>query len=110
MILEKETFGSILRDARESRGVSLQQVAELTKVPSELWRDLERSDVAYWPEHLNAPRYMRQYAEAVGLDPDFVADEFSRLFPEIGDRVEPLLRAHQSLVHELDIHTSLDAR
>lgn len=102
MLLEKESFGPILQAARERRGVTLHDIAEITNVPSELWRDFERSDVELWPDHLNTPGYVRQYAEAVGLDPDMVAEQFRKLYPERPNRVEPLLKAHPALVHELD--------
>ena len=102
MLLEKESFGSILQAARERRGVTLHEIAALTNVPPELWRDFERSDVELWPDHLTSSGYVRQYAEAVGLDPDMVAEQFRKLYPTRANRVEPILKAHPSLVHELE--------
>lgn len=102
MLLEKNSFGSILQAARERRGVTLQDLAAMTNVPSELWRDFERSDVELWPDHLDTSGCVRRYAEAVGLDPDTVADQFRRLYPQRANRVEPILQAHPTLVHELD--------
>jgi len=91
MLLEKDSFGSILQAARERRGVTLQDIAAITNVPSELWRDFERSDVELWPDHLNTSGYVRQYAEAVGLDPEMVTEQFRRLYPQRSNRVEPIL-------------------
>jgi len=102
MKIEREPFGSVLREARERRGISLHDLASFTNVAPELWRDFERSDLSYWPDHLDAVSCVRQYAELVGLNPDNVVDQFCRLYPEQHDRVEPLLRAHPALVHELD--------
>ena len=101
MLLEKDSFGSILQAARERRGVTLHEIAAVTNVPPELWRDFERSDVELWPDHLNTSGYVRQYAEAVGLDPDMVAEQFRKLYPQRSNRVEPILKANPSLVHEL---------
>lgn len=104
MRLDKESFGLVLRAARERRGISLQQLATETKVSVELWSDLEENDFSRWPERIYARNYIRNYATHVGLDPDTIVDEFCRLYPEQGDRrAEGLLRAHAAIVqHELD--------
>jgi transcriptional regulator with XRE-family HTH domain len=104
MRLDKESFGLVLRAARERRGISLQQLASETKVSVELWSDLEENDFSRWPERIYARNYIRNYATHVGLDPDIIVDEFCRLYPEQGDRrAEGLLRAHAAIVqHELD--------
>jgi transcriptional regulator with XRE-family HTH domain len=103
MRLERDTFGLVLRAARERRGISLQRLSSETKVSVELWSDLEDNDFSRWPERIYARNYIRNYATHVGLDPDVIVDEFCRLFPEQGDRrAESLLRAHAAIVqHEL---------
>jgi transcriptional regulator with XRE-family HTH domain len=103
MRLDKDSFGLVLRAARERRGISLQQLASDTKVNVELWSDLEENDFSRWPERIYARNYIRNYATHVGLDPDMIVDEFCRLYPEQGDRrAEGLLRAHAAIVqHEL---------
>lgn len=104
MRLERETFGPVLRAARERRGISLQQLAADTKVSVELWTALEDNDFSRWPERIYARTYVRDYAARVGFDPDTIVNEFCRLFPQHGDRrAEGLLRAHAAIVqHELD--------
>lgn len=104
MRLDRETFGPVLRAARERRGISLQQLAADTKVSVELWTALEDNDFSRWPERIYARTYVRDYAARVGFDPDAIVNEFCRLFPEQGDRrAEGLLRAHAAIVqHDLD--------
>ena len=104
MRLERDTFGLVLRAARERRGISLQQLSSETKVSVELWSDLEDNDFSRWPERIYARNYIRNYATHVGLDPEVIVDEFCRLYPEQGDRrAEGLLRAHAAIVqHELE--------
>ena len=61
-------FGEFLRSARERRGLTLQQIAQSTKIP---WRHLdamERGDLAAVPEGLYRRAEVRAYAQAVGLD------------------------------------------
>jgi hypothetical protein len=102
--LEKETFGPVLRAARERRGVSLKQLAAETKLSSELWEALEENNLARWPKRIFARSYVRDYAERVGLDPDEVVNEFCRLFPEWGDRrAERVIREKaQIIAHDLE--------
>lgn len=109
--LDKETFGPVLRAARERRGVTLRQLAAETKISSEQWAALEDNNLERWPKQLFACSYIRDYALRVGLDADEVVDEFCRLFPEWGDRrAERTLREQAAVVaHDLtweDLPTS----
>jgi transcriptional regulator with XRE-family HTH domain len=102
--LERETFGPVLRRARERRGVTLRQLASETKLSIELWEGLEDNDLSRWPKRIFARSYVRDYALRVGLDADEVVNEFCRLFPEWGDRrAERVIRGKaEILAHDLD--------
>ncbi len=104
MRLEKETFGPVLRAARERRGVTLKQLAAETKLSVELWESLEENDLTRWPKRVFARSYIRDYALRVGLDPDEVVNDFCRLFPEWGDRrAEHVIREKaQIIAHDLE--------
>jgi transcriptional regulator with XRE-family HTH domain len=94
----RETFGPRLRSERERRGISLETLASVTKVGAELWDGLERNDFSRWPTGIFARAFIRDYALAVGLDPDELVDEFCRLFP-VGDRrADRLIKAHAELI------------
>ncbi|HKY23077.1 MAG TPA: helix-turn-helix domain-containing protein [Vicinamibacterales bacterium] len=103
MRLEQETFGPVLRAARERRGVSLNQLALETKLSAELWEALEDGDLSRWPKRILARSYVRDYALRVGLDGDEIVNEFCRLFPEWGDRrAERLIREKAHIIaHDL---------
>lgn len=98
---DRDTFGPRLRSERERRGISLDTIAVVTNVSSELWQGLERNDFSRWPTGIFARAFVRDYAKALGLDADEVVDEFCRLFP-IGDRrAERVIRAQAELIgHE----------
>lgn len=104
MRLERETFGPVLRAARERKGVTLKQLASETKLSAELWESLEENDLSRWPKRVFARSYVRDYALRVGLDADEVVNEFCRLFPEWGDRrAERVLREKAQIIsHDLD--------
>ena len=77
-------FGRRMREARERKGISLQTVAESTKIKMSLLASLERGDVSRWPNGIFRRAFVREYAAAIGLQPATVLVEFSKLFPEEG--------------------------
>ena len=103
MRLQRDTFGPVLRAARERRGVTLKQLALETKLSVELWEGLEENDLSRWPKRVFARSYVRDYALRVGLDADEVVNEFCRLFPEWGDRrAERVIREKADIIaHDL---------
>jgi hypothetical protein len=101
--MDGDAFGPNLRRARLRRGISLDELAETTRIPADLWRDLEGNDLSRWPSGIFARAYVRQYAVAVGIDPEATVDEFCRSFAHGDRRAERLLREHAAIVdHRLD--------
>ncbi|HWP99516.1 MAG TPA: helix-turn-helix transcriptional regulator, partial [Vicinamibacterales bacterium] len=97
-MLDTHTFGPWLRRERERRGVSLDEIARLTKVSSDLWAAMERNDFSRWPSGIYARAYLREYCRIVGLEPDEIVDEFCRLFPIADRRIERLIRAQAETI------------
>jgi len=99
----REAFGPNLRRLRMQRGLTLEQIAEQTKVSVALWKGLEENDLSRWPSGLFARSFIRDYAQIVGADPDATIDEFRRWFPEGDRRAERLIRGQAQIVgHSLD--------
>jgi transcriptional regulator with XRE-family HTH domain len=94
----QERFGPNLRRIREQRGISLEQLAEITNVDVELWAAMERNDVSRWPSGIFARAFVREYARAIGLDPESTVDEFCRHFPQGDRRRGELIRAEAALL------------
>jgi len=95
---EREAFGPNLRRIRLQRGVSLQQLAETTKVSESLWAGLERNDFSRWPTGIYARSFVREYATAIGLDPETTVDDFCRWFPQGDRRVEETFREFSAII------------
>ena len=99
----REAFGPNLRRLRLQRGLTLEQIADRTKVSIALWDGLEENDLSRWPSGVFARSYVREYAEIVGADPDATVDEFCRWFPQGDRRAERIIRGHAQIVgHSLD--------
>lgn len=69
-------FGAHLKQARESRGISLRQIATATKISTVALESLERGDLRKLPGGIFSRAFVRAYAIEVGLDPDEVVAEF----------------------------------
>jgi transcriptional regulator with XRE-family HTH domain len=100
--MSRDAFGPNLRRIRLQRGISLEQIARATRVDAELLEGLERNDFSGWPTGIFARAYVRQYAYAIGVDPDSTVDEFCRWFLEGDRRAEATIREQAEIVgHEL---------
>jgi Helix-turn-helix domain len=82
---EQIEFGSKLRCQRERRSLSIDSIAESTKINHAFLAALERGDVSQIPAGLYRRAFIRAYAAAIGLTSESIVPEFVRLFPESGD-------------------------
>jgi transcriptional regulator with XRE-family HTH domain len=101
--MTRDAFGPSLRRKRLQTGITIQQIATSMKVDPSMLEGLERNDFDLWPEGVYARAYLRQYAEAIGADPEATIDEFCRWFPHGDRRMERIVREHAEIVgHELE--------
>jgi transcriptional regulator with XRE-family HTH domain len=82
---EHQAFGLRLKGQRDRRGITLESIAETTKIKRSLLASLERGDVTGWPLGIFRRAFVRSYAEAIGLPAAATVAEFVRLFPEPGE-------------------------
>ena len=94
----QEAFGPNLRRLRMQRGFLLEQIAEKTKVSVSLWAGLEKNDFSRWPTGIYARAFVREYASAIGEDPEATVDEFCRWFPQGDRRAELTVRWQAEVV------------
>ena len=77
------SFGDYLRNAREQRDVTLDELWRRTKVRRHLLLELEEDDLSRWPKYLVYRHgYIRSIADALELDRDELLDYFDEAFPE----------------------------
>jgi transcriptional regulator with XRE-family HTH domain len=82
---EHEAFGLRLKTHRERCGITLESIADSTKIKRSLFASLERGDVSHFPLGIFRRAYVRSYANAVGLPAEGIVAEFVQLFPEPGE-------------------------
>ena len=79
-------------------GLSLEDLSIRTKVSVELWDAMERNDFSRWPTGIYARSYVRDYAAAIGVDPESTVDDFCRWFPQGDRRAEREIRGQAQIV------------
>jgi transcriptional regulator with XRE-family HTH domain len=74
--------GARLREAREAKGLTVDALARITRVPSRLLAAIERNDLTAIPPRPYGRGFVRAYAGEVGLDPaETVREYFGRFEP-----------------------------
>lgn len=82
-------LGQSLRQAREAKGLSMAELAELTHMGTTTIEELENEDFSRIPAPIYGRGFIKLYCEAVGLEPKPYIDEFMSIYN--GDR-EPVIR------------------
>jgi transcriptional regulator with XRE-family HTH domain len=71
-----KAFGEELQRLREGTGLSLDDIAEETKISRQILRSLESGDFRFLPQKVFSRNFVIQYASVVGADPQELADAF----------------------------------
>jgi cytoskeletal protein RodZ len=74
-------FGARLKQARLARGISLAQIAAVTKISARSLEAVERNDFSKLPGGIFARAFVRAYAGEVGLDPEAALQQFLEQCP-----------------------------
>ncbi|MDX2055919.1 MAG: helix-turn-helix domain-containing protein [Polyangiaceae bacterium] len=71
------TLGTYLREHRESRRMSVEEIARATRVPASSLERLESDRFDELPGEVFVRGFLKSYARAVGLNPDEVLARFT---------------------------------
>lgn len=72
-------FGASFKQARESKGVSLEQIAAETRISTRFLRAIENEEFSLLPGGIFNRGFVRAFAEKVGLDADQAIADYERL-------------------------------
>src|SRR6266852_9838125 len=72
-------FGASFKQARESKGVSLDQIAGETRISTRFLQAIENEEFNLLPGGIFNRGFVRTYAQKVGLDPDQSVLDYERL-------------------------------
>jgi len=71
-----DELGTLLREAREARGVTLAEAQEATKINSRYLEGLEEGQYDVLPSEVHVRGYLRNYARYLQLDPKPLLDRY----------------------------------
>ena len=79
MLVSMTNFGATLKKARESKGISLDQIANQTRISTRFLAAIENEEFQLLPGGIFNRGFVRSFAEAVGLDPDQAVAAYERV-------------------------------
>ncbi len=79
-----ESFGEYLKNLREERGKSLEEISESTKIAITNLDFLEKDRYELLPPRVFVKGFIRSYVEELGLNPEEVLRQFDR-FSKVGE-------------------------
>lgn len=85
-------FGKTLREAREAKGLGIDDIAKTTHMMARQIDALEHEDFSSFAAPIYGRGFVKLYCEAVGLDPKIMVAEFMDIFT--GNR-EPTIRVRE---------------
>jgi cytoskeletal protein RodZ len=78
-------LGNRLKEAREEKGLSLDQLQDLTKIQKRYLKGIEEGNYSMMPGKFYVRAFIKQYAEAVGLEPEELFDQYKNEIPSTYD-------------------------
>lgn len=86
-------LGARLKEARLAKGYSLEDLQELTKIQKRYLVGIEEGNYSIMPGSFYVRAFIKQYAEAVGLDPEELLDQFKKDVP--GTQTEEVVESYK---------------
>jgi cytoskeletal protein RodZ len=75
-------LGKRLKEARDEKGLSLEDVQKITKIQKRYLQGIEEGNYSMMPGKFYVRAFIKQYAEAVGIEPEELFNEFKQDIPE----------------------------
>ena len=102
------TVGQRLREAREAKGLSIEDIAASTRIPTRHLSSLENSDWDKLPAATYSVGFAKNYAGAVGLDRNEISEQLraemggsprgQTIYPEVYEAADPARTMPKGLV------------
>lgn len=96
--MDLNEIGTALREGRERKGLSVEEVEEKTKISPSVIVALEEGNKARFPHPVYAKGFVRSYAQLLGLDAAELCVHFSREYPVPSDNDQPEIHTPQITV------------
>jgi cytoskeleton protein RodZ len=78
-----QPLGETLREAREARALTLEEVAHETRIRVRYLRALEEDDFSLFPSSIHAKGFLRNYAQFLGMDAESLVAQYGEIVGEL---------------------------
>lgn len=95
-----ESIGEFFRQVRETKGLTVDEVASKTRIRSDFVKALEEGNFAKLPDQVFARGFVRSYARSLGLDEEDAIHRFAQSAGSFYDKHEERERLRQHQVKE----------
>ncbi|WP_068672340.1 RodZ domain-containing protein [Oceanobacillus sp. Castelsardo] len=82
-------IGARLKEARVSKGLSLDELQEITKIQKRYLAAIEEGKLEILPGKFYARAFIKEYADAVGIEPSELLEEHKEEIPETKEESSP---------------------
>lgn len=82
-------LGNTLKAAREAKGLSLDDLQRLTKIQKRYLVGIEKGEYGMMPGKFYVRAFIKQYAEAVGIEPEEIFEQFKSEVPAVREEELP---------------------
>jgi len=86
-----QNLGQTLKNIRESRGISLEEIAQKTHVRLEYLQAIEAEDEEYLPSRMHKRGFLRLYAGELGVEIDELQAKHYHLFQDLPENKSPII-------------------
>ncbi len=93
-------LGDRLKQARTAKGFTLDDLQSITKIQKRYLSGIENEDYSMMPGSFYVRAFIKQYAEAVGLDSDEMLSMYKNTSPEVSSEEEAGQRASSTLTRK----------
>ena len=93
-------LGDRLKQARTAKGFTLDDLQSITKIQKRYLSGIENEDFSMMPGSFYVRAFIKQYAEAVGLDSDEMLSMYKNTSPEVSSEEEAGQRASSTLTRK----------
>src|SRR5690625_5010246 len=80
------TIGEKLKEARQAKNLTLEDIQEATKIQKRYLRAIEEGNFHILPGSFYARAFIKEYAQAIGLDAALLLETHEDELPAIGER------------------------
>lgn len=80
-------LGNLLKEKRESKGVSISEASNDLKIKEVILENIEEGNIGAFKDIYMLKDYIRSYAKYLGLEPDELIDEFNEYLFEYTSKI-----------------------